>query len=147
MPRFADDARSWQALLTRGEAQVKRARHEAAAAARIARLTLASLDAARMSLAEAERHSRECRCSLDDEQRGRHNFRRCDLERIREAHARLDRMIEDAREAVAVAQSRNDEAHSSLGNARSACRALIRRCEKYRFARQRLTRSNDDTIF
>jgi hypothetical protein len=146
MPRFADDARSWQALLARGEAQLMRARHTAAATARIERTALAALDAARLALVEAERHARERRRSLDDEQRGGHDFRRGDLERIREVHARLDRMIEDARETVAAAQSRYDEAHRSHRNARSAGRVLTRRCEKYRFARKRSTRYNDDDI-
>jgi hypothetical protein len=144
MPRFNDDARLWQALLARGEAQLMRARHAAAATARIERTALAALDAARLVLVETERHARERRHSLDEQQRGGHDFRRADLERIREVHARLDRMIENPRETVATAQSRYDAAHHSLGNARAACRELTRRCEKYRFARKRLTRHNDD---
>jgi hypothetical protein len=147
MPRFADDVRSWQALLARSEVQLMSARQAAAAAARIERTTLAALDAARLALAEAERHARERHRSLDDEQRGGHAFLRGDFERIREAHARLDRMIKDAREAVAAAQARFDEAHRLLGNARSACRVLTRKCEKYRLARKRLTCYNDDDTF
>jgi hypothetical protein len=147
MPRFENDARSWQALLARGEAKLMRARHEAAATAQIERNALAALDAARLALVEAERHARERRRSLDDEQRGGHDFRRRDLERILQAHERLDRMIEDARETTATAQSHYEEAQRSLRNARSACRVLTRRCEKYRFARKLLTRYNDDDIF
>ncbi len=146
MPRFANDTRAWQALLARGEAQLMRARHEAAATARIKRAALAELDAARLALVEGERYAGERRRSLDDEQRGGHDFRRDDLERIREAHARLDRMIEDARKTLTTAQSHYEEARRSLHNAQSACRELTRRCEKYRFARKRLTRYNDDEI-
>jgi hypothetical protein len=147
MPPFENDARSWQALLAHGEAQLMRARREAAATARIERNAFAALDAARLALVEAERHARERRRSLDDEQRGRHDFRRSDLERTREVHARLDRMIEDARETAATAQSHYEEAQRSLRNARSMCVGLTRRCEKYRFARKLLTRYNDDDIF
>ncbi|MEA3121164.1 MAG: hypothetical protein QOH33_705 [Paraburkholderia sp.] len=147
MPRFLNDALLWQALLARSEARLMRARHEAAAAAHIERTALDALDAARLALVVAERQARERRGSLNGEQHSGRDFRRSDLERICEAHSRVDRMIEDARASVTTAQSQYEDARRSLCNVRSACRAHTRQCEKYRFACERLTRYYDDDIF
>jgi hypothetical protein len=144
MQRFANNARSWQALLTLGEARLARARHRAAAAARTVQNTLDTLHTARLALAEAERRASECRRKIDGEQHGWHDFQRGDLERIRDTHTRLDHMIENARAAAVVAATTHDEACRLLGQAQSAHGALMRRCEKYRFALNRLTCHDDD---
>ena len=144
MPRFANKARSWQALLALGEARLARARHRAAAAARTVQDTLDTLDAARLALAEAERRASEHRRELDGEQHGWHSFRCGDLERIHDAHTKLDRMIEDARAAAVAATTTHDEARRSLSQAQSAHGALMHRCKKYQFAFNRFTCHDDD---
>jgi hypothetical protein len=144
MPRLVDDARLWQSLVACREARLARALQRAANAEHVRRIAVAKVDAARLAFAEAVRQAGEERSAIDAELLKGNALRRGDFERISAAHATIDRTVNAARSSVLAAKSSHTEACSSLASARREHALLKRRCEKYRFALNRLTGDHHD---